>query len=55
MAKMGRPIIGDKKDHYIGIRITEKQYISLNEYASKNKLTITQTIKKALDLLLREA
>jgi hypothetical protein len=52
--KTGRPIIDEKKDMSVGFRLSKKKRQALLEYASKNNLSISQTVNKALDLLFME-
>jgi len=52
MAKMGRPKSEFPKQRSLGIRVTEKEYEKLKAYASKHNLTITEILKKGLQLFM---
>ena len=50
MSKMGRPKSENPKKHLVGLKLTEKEYMRLKEYASKHDMTITQVLQKGIDL-----
>ncbi|MGL5258499.1 MAG: CopG family transcriptional regulator [Lachnospiraceae bacterium] len=54
MAKMGRPKVDSPKLKSIGIRLKDEEYEKLIQYASKNNLTITQTVLQGLHILYEE-
>ena len=51
MGKMGRPTKEVVKDRVVGVRFDKSDYEKLNQYASDNNLTITQAIRKGVELL----
>ena len=51
MAKMGRPTKEVVKDKVVGVRFEKNDYQKLSQYASDNNLTITQAIRKGVELL----
>ncbi len=52
MAKMGRPISDDPCLQRVTVRFTEKEYEFLKKYAESHNLTMTQTIKIGVKLLI---
>ncbi len=53
MAKMGRPKSDNPKDYKTSVRFTEEEVEKLKEYATKNNLTIAQTIRKGVLEMLK--
>lgn len=53
MAKMGRPKTGNAKEKKITIRVSDKEYDLIEEYAMKHSITKSEVLKKAL-LYIRE-
>lgn len=54
MAKMGRPFSEDPKQYRITFRMNAADYQKLKDYASEHDLTLTQTIQRSLELLLKQ-
>lgn len=50
MGKMGRPKKDVVKDKLVAIRLEAAEYDRLVEYSQKHCLTITEIIKKGIDL-----
>lgn len=55
MAKKGRPKSECPKQRSLGIRVTEQEYKELKTYASKYNLTITEMLKKGLELFMENS
>lgn len=53
MSPMGRPIIGEKKDIDIKVRIGKEKNSKLIEYCEENNITRAEAIRKAIDILLK--
>lgn len=53
MAKMGRPKIEEVKDKTITMRVTPAEYEKIKEYAQTHNLTITQVLKKGVEILFK--
>ena len=51
MAVMGRPKSDNPKVKNVTIRLTEGEYQELVRYAADHNQTITETLKKGLELL----
>ena len=51
MAKMGRPKSDDPKQKSLSLRMNDKEFEKLKEYATVRNMTITQVLNKALELL----
>ncbi|MBR4026024.1 MAG: CopG family transcriptional regulator [Lachnospiraceae bacterium] len=51
MAKMGRPKSDDPKLKTLSLRMNDKEFEKLKEYATVRNMTITQVLNKALELL----
>ncbi len=51
MSKMGRPRSDVIKDKIVTIRMSDEEHIKLRDYSEKHQQTITETIKKGVDLL----
>lgn len=54
MAKIGRPPSDNKKEHTVSLRLNEDEYIELREYSAEHKMTITQALRKAIQLLYKK-
>lgn len=55
LAKMGRPKSDNPKLRKLAVRVSEKDYIKLKEYAAEHDLTITQVLQNGLELLYQSA
>lgn len=53
MRKMGRPKSDVIKDKIVTIRMSDEEHIKLKDYSEKHQQTITETIKKGIDLLYK--
>lgn len=53
MSKTGRPISGDPSLHKVTVRLTDKEYQRLKEYAKANNQTMTQAMKQGIDLVFQ--
>lgn len=51
--KLGRPIVGSKKDTRIGIRLDDETLTKLNGYCQKKNLSKSDVIRQALELFLK--
>ncbi len=51
MAKMGRPKSDEPKLKTLSLRMNDKEFEKLKEYATVRNMTITQVLNKALELL----
>ena len=52
MAKMGRPKSVNPKKNRIGTRFTDEEMALLEQYARKHNLTIAQSIREGVKLLV---
>lgn len=50
MAKMGRPKSDNPKKNLIGLKLTENETVRLKEYASRHGMTLTQVLKRGIDM-----
>lgn len=50
VARTGRPKSENPKNTLIGLKLTEEEAAKLREYASKHDMTITQVLKKGIDM-----
>ena len=55
MAKAGRHKKDETKNKIIGIRLSDGLHEQLMQYASEHKLTITQVVQRALELLFQSS
>ncbi len=53
MSKMGRPKSDVIKDKIVTIRMSDEEHIKLRDYSEKHQQTITETIKKGVELLYK--
>lgn len=51
MAKMGRPKSDAPKQKTLSLRMNDKEYAKLKEYAAIHNMTITQALQKGVELL----
>ena len=51
MSKMGRPKSERIKDKIVTVRMSDEEYHKLRDYSEKHQQTITETIKKGVELL----
>lgn len=51
--KLGRPIVGAKKDTRIGIRLDDNTLAKLNEYCQKKGLSKSDVIRQALNEFIK--
>ena len=51
MSKMGRPKSERIKDKIVTVRMSDEEYHKLRDYSEKHHQTITETIKKGVELL----
>lgn len=54
MARIGRPKSEQPRIKTISVRVTIPEFEKLKEYASKNNLTITQSVHKGIDTLYQK-
>lgn len=54
MAKMGRPMLDDTIRKVISVRMNDKEMEMTKKYAEKHNLTITQTIVKAVKMMVEQ-
>ncbi len=54
MAKMGRPMLDDTIRKVISIRMNDKEMEMTKKYAEQHNLTITQTIVKAVKMMVEQ-
>lgn len=54
MARIGRPKSEQPRLKTISVRVTIPEFEKLKEYASKNNLTITQSVHKGIDTLYQK-
>ncbi len=52
MAKMGRPKTDEPRRNNVMVRFTDREYQKLKDCAKKNNLTITETVRKGVELML---
>lgn len=53
--KMGRPLTGEKPlAHDLKVRIDEDTYAKLLAYSSSNKITVAESVRRSINLLLSE-
>lgn len=53
MSKMGRPKLEIIKDKTVTIRMSDDEHHKLRDYSEKHQQTITETIRKGVDLLYK--
>ena len=53
MSKMGRPKSDVIKDKIVTVRMSDEEHHKLRDYSEKHQQTITETIKKGVDLLYK--
>lgn len=53
MSKMGRPKSDITKDKIVTVRMSEEEHNRLKEYSEKHQQTITESIKKGVELLYK--
>lgn len=53
MGKMGRPKSDITKDRIVTVRMSDEEHIKLKDYSKKHQQTITETIKKGVELLYK--
>lgn len=53
MGKMGRPKSDVIKDRIVTIRMSDEEHVKLKDYSKEHQQTITETIKKGVDLLYK--
>ena len=53
MSKTGRPKSANPKDYQTGVRFNEAEKSALEAYASKNQITIAETIRRAVRKFLK--
>lgn len=51
MSKMGRPKSERIKDKIVTVRMSDEEYHKLRDYSEQHQQTITETIKKGVELL----
>ena len=51
MSKTGRPKSDIVKDKIVTIRMSDEEYGKLKDFSEKHQQTITETIKKGVELL----
>ena len=51
MSKMGRPKLDIIKDKIVTVRMSDEEYHKLKDYSEKHQQTITETVKKGVELL----
>ena len=51
MRKVGRPKLDVTKDRIVTVRVSDEEYHKLRNYSEKHQQTITETIKKGVELL----
>lgn len=52
LAKMGRPKTDEPRDNRVSVRFTDEEYSQLKKRADVEQLTIAQTIRKGVKLML---
>lgn len=53
MSKMGRPKSDIIKDKIVTVRMSDEEYHKLRDYSEKHQQTITETIKKGVEILYK--
>ena len=53
MRKMGRPKSDVIMDKIVTIRMSDEEHMKLRDYSEKHQQTITETIKKGIELLYK--
>ena len=53
MSKTGRPKSDITKDKIVTIRMSDEEHNRLKEYSEKHQQTITESIKKGMELLYK--
>ncbi len=51
MSRIGRPSGGDPRTKVLSVRVSEKEYQDLSEYAKRNNTTITLALMNGFTLL----
>ena len=51
MRKVGRPKLDVTKDKIVTVRVSDEEYHKLRDYSEKHQQTITETIKKGVEIL----
>ena len=51
MRKVGRPKLDVTKDRIVTVRVSDEEYHKLRDYSEKHQQTITETIKKGVEIL----
>ncbi len=54
MAKMGRPKADDPREKSLGVRVTNDEYKVIKEYAEEHDMTITETLLKGVEELMKK-
>ncbi len=54
MGKVGRPPAEDPKSYRVTVRMPKSEYERLSAYAKENDQTITETMLKGVDLLMKK-
>ena len=52
LAKMGRPKTDEPRRNQVMVRFTDKEYQKLKECAKESNLTITETVRKGVEVML---
>ena len=52
MAKMGRPKAENPKKNKVMVRFDDEEFRKLKKCATKNNLTITETVRKGVEQML---
>ena len=53
MRKAGRPKLDVTKDRIVTVRVSDEEYHKLRNYSEKHQQTITETIKKGVEILYK--
>ena len=53
MRKVGRPKLDVTKDRIVTVRVSDEEYHKLRNYSEKHQQTITETIKKGVEILYK--
>ena len=53
MTKTGRPKVDKPINHVVTVKFREEEYELLSRYADKHNLTVSQTIRMAVELQLK--
>lgn len=51
LSKMGRPKLEKIKDRIVTVRMSDEEYEKLKAYAESHKMTVTELIKKGVELV----